>query len=113
MTNNELTQKFIEIDMTVQNALDKKCALKALEEDYKTTDFSKSFPEYTIMDAYDVYYKEAVDLGMVLKNFLNDKVPGILLALVEKLDLGAMFNKLDPKLLELMTLIAQDNDIEI
>lgn len=102
MTNNELYEKFIEIDSANMNIFDRKCALKKLENEYATTEFAQTFPDCNILEAYTLFYEDITNIGTLIRNFKDETLPELLEHVVSKLDLGEMFGQLDPSVAELL-----------
>lgn len=104
MSNEELFNKFVEIENGELNSLNKRCAIKKLEEDYKQSEYSKCFPEETVFDAYEYFIKDYNNITNLFDRFRAD-LPALISNLGSSLDLNNMFANMDDESKELFMML--------
>lgn len=108
MTNQELFDKFYLLTETSNNIFDKYCAIKEMEEEYKSSSYAKAFPEQNVFDAYKLFELEATSIGYLLSNLRKD-LPKLISQITEGLDLTNFFDSMDLETAELFKQALKDN----
>ena len=109
MTNTELFARMQIIETENNNIFDKYCALKEMEEEYRTTPFSISFPNYSIIEAFDLYIKDSTSVGTLLRDFKNVDLPQLFGIITENLDVTKTLENLDESTADLLKMILERN----
>lgn len=97
MTNKEFNEQLEQIYMEHDNIFDIYCALKHIENDYKTTEFYKTY-KLSIIDAYEIYNKHEGTINKLLKIIDNvddnNKLELLFDKILTKFDLNNVLNGL-------------------
>lgn len=109
MTNKELFATMQIIEVENDNIFDKYCALKNIESEYKSSPFSTQFPEYSIIDAFDLYIKDSTSVGTMLRDFKNVDLPQLFGIITDKLDVTKTLESVDEQTAELLKMILDRN----
>ena len=106
MTNKELYERFSELNNEGLNVFDRKCKLKKMEEEYKETEFSISFPDVDIMKAYELFYEDVTSIGNLFNNLMN-KAEILVSELSGKID-NEFLSNFDPETLDVFKQLAKE-----
>lgn len=95
MTNKQLQDKFVEINLKHDNIFDKYLALQEIDKDYKTSDFYKATHK-SVSSAFELYLQYVGKFDSILSILQDDEaITRLLNKVVEVFDMNNVLNTMD------------------